>query len=78
VVNINGCFWHQHLGCKNAVIPKSNVDFWQKKLTATIVRDEFNNSSLRLDGWNVFNIWECEIESDLAAATKTILNALEK
>lgn len=32
IVFVHGCFWHLHEGCKYAVMPKSNVDFWQKKL----------------------------------------------
>ena len=32
VVFVNGCFWHAHDGCKWFIPPKSNVDFWNKKL----------------------------------------------
>jgi len=28
VVFVNGCFWHQHAGCKRANIPKSNQEYW--------------------------------------------------
>lgn len=31
---INGCFWHRHEGCKYAYLPKSRVEFWQKKFVA--------------------------------------------
>jgi len=29
---VNGCFWHQHKGCKRASIPKSNTEYWIPKL----------------------------------------------
>ncbi|NYT64327.1 DNA mismatch endonuclease Vsr [Alcaligenaceae bacterium] len=32
VIFIHGCFWHQHQGCKAAVRPSSNTEYWQKKL----------------------------------------------
>ena len=28
---VHGCFWHRHQGCKYAYMPKSRVEFWQKK-----------------------------------------------
>ena len=31
---IHGCFWHRHEGCKLASTPKSNSEFWEKKLEA--------------------------------------------
>jgi DNA mismatch endonuclease (patch repair protein) len=29
---VNGCFWHGHEGCKSFTIPKTNTDFWEKKI----------------------------------------------
>ena len=37
---VHGCFWHRHEGCKYAYMPKSRVEFWQKKFDANIKRDE--------------------------------------
>ena len=61
VVFINGCFWHGHDGCKNFRMPKSNVDFWQNKITNNKNRDIINEKKLRELGWRVIRIWECEI-----------------
>lgn len=36
---VHGCFWHRHPGCKYAYMPKSRVEFWQKKFEANIKRD---------------------------------------
>lgn len=64
VVFVNGCFWHSHSGCKFASRPKSNVEFWQKKLQANIDRDVRVTQELRALGWDVVVIWECETMDD--------------
>lgn len=61
VVFVHGCFWHCHEGCKVAHLPKSNVDFWQKKFDANVARDKSNQDKLEQLGWKVIVIWECEI-----------------
>ena len=33
---IHGCFWHRHTGCKEAYMPKSRVEFWQKKFERNV------------------------------------------
>ena len=61
VVFVNGCFWHAHQGCKWFVPPKSNSEFWQKKFSYNMERDERNYNLLRELGWKVIIVWECEI-----------------
>lgn len=61
VVFIDGCFWHGHEGCRYFRLPKSNVDFWKHKIAMNMARDFANNVDLRLDGWRVIRIWECEV-----------------
>ena len=61
VVFIHGCFWHQHVGCRYAVMPKTNRPFWIRKLGANQLRDRRATARLRRTGWHVFTIWECEI-----------------
>ncbi|MBD5171018.1 MAG: DNA mismatch endonuclease Vsr [Bacteroidales bacterium] len=63
VVFIDGCFWHGHKDCKYFRLPKSNVDFWRHKITMNIARDYANNVDLKLSGWRVIRIWECEIKT---------------
>lgn len=60
VIFVHGCFWHRHEGCRYAYNPKSRVDFWQKKFSCNVIRDqEVQNALLEL-GWKVYVIWECE------------------
>lgn len=62
VIFVHGCFWHQHEGCrKRSLSPKSNEEFWLKKLSRNRERDRENVSQLETLGWKVMVIWECEI-----------------
>jgi DNA mismatch endonuclease, patch repair protein len=60
VVDVRGCFWHCHDGCRNATRPKSNSAFWTDKLRANVERDARNVAALEALGWRVFVVWECE------------------
>ena len=70
VIFVNGCFWHGHTGCRYFVWPKTNTEFWRKKITSNMVRDQKNYTLLRELGWNVFVIWECELKH--SAKEKTL------
>lgn len=61
VVFVHGCFWHQHTGCRFAVLPKANGPFWRAKLSRNVERDQECASALRQDGWRVDVVWECEL-----------------
>ena len=61
---VNGCFWHKHEGCRYFVWPKNNAEFWKKKITGNVDRDLRQQNELRLLGWNVVVIWECELKKD--------------
>ena len=63
VVFVDGCFWHGHEGCKYFRLPKSNVDLWRHKIAMNIARDYVNNVDLKLAGWRVIRIWECDIRT---------------
>lgn len=63
---VHGCFWHGH-GCKRAGrLPKTNADFWAKKLAANLARDARNRSALENLGWKVLVVWECELKDEAA------------
>ena len=61
VIDIRGCFWHRHPGCKKTTTPSTHVDFWQKKFTDNIARDQRIEAELRRLGWHIIVIWECEV-----------------
>ena len=58
---VNGCFWHMHENCKYSSIPKTNRDFWEKKLKTNVKRDAENYDELKKLGFNVIVVWQCEI-----------------
>ena len=59
-VFVDGCFWH---GCPlHATSPKTNADFWLKKLAANRTRDRLVSRTLRALGWRVLRIWEHELK----------------
>ncbi len=70
VIFVNGCFWHQHKGCKVAHVPKSNREFWEKRFRTNVARDKKNIYQLKKDGWEVVIIWECEIPKDINEVMK--------
>ncbi len=63
IIFVHGCFWHGHENCKAATLPKTNTDFWKKKISENIARDQKNIETLREEGWNVITIWQCEIKN---------------
>lgn len=67
VIFVNGCFWHGHAGCKYFVWPKSNPDFWKRKIETNISRDRKIIELLEERGWNVIVIWECELKKAFAS-----------
>lgn len=60
VVQVYGCFWHRHAECRNSTTPKSNAEFWARKLAANVERDRQARDALEERGWRVLVIWECE------------------
>ena len=64
VIEVRGCFWHRHQGCKQASTPKSNEAFWQEKFSRNVARDRRNTRLLKKLGWRVIIIWECETKAE--------------
>lgn len=78
VIFVNGCFWHQHSGCKKATIPQNNRGFWQNKLTNTVKRDKETRLRLRRMGWKVITLWECRIFRSIELTAKLVEKALKQ
>jgi len=69
-VFVNGCFWHQHEGCKRAAVPKSNKSYWLPKLEKNVARFKDNTNKLLDMGWKVFIVWECETKDEVILKSK--------
>ena len=68
VLFIHGCFWHGHDCKRGARVPKTNREYWEKKIARNQVRDAKNKAALQSLGWDVLIIWECQVKE--AAALK--------
>ena len=58
---VHGCFWHRHEGCKYAYMPKSRVEFWEKKFDTNMKRDAIVQKELIDKKVKVMIVWECTV-----------------
>ena len=83
---VNGCFWHGHNVditifentdcCK---IPKTNREFWIKKIRRNKERDVEEQKRLAEMGWHCITVWECELKPSKREATlKSLAYTLNK
>jgi DNA mismatch endonuclease (patch repair protein) len=65
VIFVNGCFWHWHPdpACPIAGLPKSNLEYWEPKLTRTRTRDQEHTARLEAARWRVLVVWECQLRN---------------
>jgi DNA mismatch endonuclease (patch repair protein) len=61
IVQVHGCFWHQH-GCNISSMPRTRTDYWWPKLSRNVERDKESHRLLTEMGWQVFTVWECELK----------------
>lgn len=76
VIQVHGCFWHQHEGCHRARMPLTNRDYWTTKLARNRERDRQASVELAALGWEVMTIWECELAKDLTKVTAILVEFL--
>ena len=62
VIFINGCFWHGHENCQYYHLPKTNQDFWKRKIERNKQRDKEEMKKLAEMGWHCITIWECQLK----------------
>lgn len=61
---VHGCFWHGH-SCKyGRAVSKSNVSFWTHKIETNRRRDKRVAKELRMSGWRVHIVWECQVKKN--------------
>jgi len=62
-VFVDGCFWHKCPKCFRW--PKTNKEFWQKKIKANIKRDKELNKKLKNQKISVIRFWEHDLRKNL-------------
>lgn len=70
-------FWHGKQLLEGKYIPKTNTEFWVKKITRTIERDKDVNSKLKDEGWTVLRFWESDIRKNLLECADSVEQALK-
>ncbi len=75
---VNGCFWHGHEECGMYHLPKSNVEFWQKKIDRNRARDIRVLDLYKQHGWTALVVWECQLKrkADAELTIARLLNTL--
>ncbi len=72
-VYVDGCFWHR---CpEHGTTPKTNADFWKRKLIRNQKRDAETDRLLEEHGWAVVRIWEHEDPGEAAKRVEDIVRA---
>lgn len=59
VVQVHGCFWHQH-DCKRGTVPSHNREEWLAKFERNKERDRYVDARLTALGLRILTVWECE------------------
>lgn len=67
VIFVHGCFFHRHPDrkCRLARLPKSRLEFWLPKLNGNRRRDLRNERALKIAGWRVLTLWECQLANKI-------------
>ena len=76
VVFVHGCFWHKH-DCRYFKWPRTNREFWKKKINENVRRDQKNYQDLIKGGWTYFVVWECGLKSDFEKNMHNIVRFLK-
>ncbi|SFE65143.1 T/G mismatch-specific endonuclease [Bacillus sp. OV194] len=62
VIFLDSCFWH---ACEiHGNKPKSNVEFWRKKLERNVEKDLEVTNYYKQNGWHVLRVWEHQLKKD--------------
>ncbi|MCL2359651.1 very short patch repair endonuclease [Candidatus Bathycorpusculum sp.] len=75
VVFVDSDFWH----CNPArfVRPKTNVEYWDKKIATNKERDHKVNQELRRQNWTIIRLWEYDVKHDLCGCVEKVLAKLD-
>jgi DNA mismatch endonuclease, patch repair protein len=70
VIFIDSCFWHC---CPlHGTMPKSNKDYWEKKLERNKIRDSEVSNYYKDNHWHILRVWEHEFKDDFETALNKV------
>ncbi|MGD7045655.1 very short patch repair endonuclease [Jeotgalibacillus proteolyticus] len=76
VIFIDSCFWHVCPSHGN--MPKSNQEYWLKKLKRNQERDKEVNEYYLEKGWRLLRIWEHEFKRDYVLTIDKIISFINE
>ena len=63
IIDVRGCFWHLHSGCKYGDKVTTQSEKITSRRESAVERDKRKVAKWREMGWNIIVIWaECELE----------------
>ena len=63
VIFLDSCFWH---GCPlHCRVPKTNTEYWQKKIEKNRKRDWLITETYKKNRWHILRVWEHELKENL-------------
>ncbi len=75
-VFVDSDFWHGHR--TRCVMPKSNTEFWERKIRRNRQRDREVSRVLKEDGWKVLRLWEYDVKKEPSKSAEKIINILNQ
>lgn len=73
-VFIDSDFWHGHP--KRFNMPKTNPDYWIKKIEGNRKRDKQVGAELKRNGWMVIRLWEYDIRHNFEKSLQKVLDVI--
>ncbi len=70
-------FWHGKQLLEGKYIPKTNTEFWVKKISRNIERDKEVNIFLEQEGWTILRFWEKDIRANVVDCADKIEEVLK-
>jgi G:T-mismatch repair DNA endonuclease (very short patch repair protein) len=58
-------------------MPKAHRAFWNRKFELNVERDERKRRTLESSGWQVLEIWECQLKHDSRSCAEQVEGSLD-
>lgn len=75
-VFIDSDFWHGHP--ERFIMPKTNFEYWSKKIERNKERDREVNEKLKEMNWKVIRFWDYDVKHNLDECLKLILESIDR
>lgn len=70
-VFVDGCYWH--VCPEHGTDPRTNADYWSRKLARNVERDHETDRLAREAGWTVVRVWEHEPPEQAADRIQAVI-----